>query len=295
MKYNIIFLSTFFSFSVVSNDNFVSIVDGKEISYISDSFTDIITYSEWVTNKEDCINDYENEDFYFGENFNQIKTCTVEDTRIKTTTRSYENSGYSEEINKETEYNNYNETHPSITSTGSHLENNCKDIKSFNNTVNDGLYTIINNELQRSVYCDMNTDGGGWTRTDELRNEFVMNPGDLNIDNLNINHTQSLLKNIDTFISYSVPLDDHFVDYKGFPVQMVKLNINGSWIMINSLDYNILDYNSFCWYKENVLNTCGNEIIINSNQIKGISDTESHAGTSNTDNLIKYNLDFFVR
>jgi len=46
---------------------------------------------------------------------------------------------------------------------GTHLENNCKDALAFDPSLNTGIYKLYNSTQNYDAYCDMDTNGGGWT------------------------------------------------------------------------------------------------------------------------------------
>ena len=95
--------------------------------------------------------------------FTQTETCTEELERIITTTRTYDNGTVEKSTEKETAKNELTPTEQTI--VGTHYENSCKNILSFNSNLNiDGYYDLkLDNNSIVNVYCDMTTNGGGYT------------------------------------------------------------------------------------------------------------------------------------
>lgn len=53
------------------------------------------------------------------------------------------------------------------------LFTSCKEILSYQSSIGDGVYNIVNNGQEYPVYCDMSTLGGGWTM---VLAQFETNP-----------------------------------------------------------------------------------------------------------------------
>ncbi len=150
--------------TVFAKTDFVSIVDGKEVNYLADTFIDETTYTEWSFERvESCEYDKTESDFYFDQNFVKTEVCNNIESRTVIVKRTY--SGGKEEILSTTkeERENGTKNNGSVNAKGTHLENTCKLIQSYDNTLGTGYYVIKPSSTNMNVYCDMNTSGGGWT------------------------------------------------------------------------------------------------------------------------------------
>lgn len=145
---------------ILSYANFTIVVDKITSDYkIIKGQT--ISYSEWIESNTDCSFDIHKNELYYNVTAQQTETCSSVESRIKTTT--IHSSDGTDEIITSTE-NRIGETNTTTKEiTGTHLENSCKSIlnSSFNNGT--GMYHLNINNNPIEAYCDMLTDGGGWT------------------------------------------------------------------------------------------------------------------------------------
>lgn len=135
------------------------------MSGIANEYNVIITKDDpaWIVSNTVCDVDKETSEVYSGQSFTQTETCTEELERIVTTTRTYDNGTVEKSTKKETAKNELNPIEQII--LGTHYENSCKNILSFNPNLNtDGYYNLkLDNNSIVNVYCDMITNGGGYT------------------------------------------------------------------------------------------------------------------------------------
>lgn len=135
-------------------DNFVVVVDKDENAYNSGS----VVVSDWLKINKICSYDNIAEDFYYGVDFKQIETCSIEEERTITTTRY--NNGV-EEVIKETEERTRSEVSEPLDLVGTHLESSCQNILMNGFGSKDGYFKIKRGDKEPNVYCDM--EEGGWT------------------------------------------------------------------------------------------------------------------------------------
>lgn len=123
-------------------------------------------YSEW-TNVED-VYDCEDwspltSDVYTGTNFTQNRSCKQKQERDKDVYNVwYDGSETTDNDNSLVEENVISVAETNDT-TGTFIAKSCKEILNSQGSTGDGLYTINLDSTNRSVFCDMTTDGGGWT------------------------------------------------------------------------------------------------------------------------------------
>ncbi len=148
------------SLPILSYANFAIIVDKSNSDYeITKGQT--ISYTEWTETSSDCIFDINESDLYYNFTAQQTKTCDSIESRTKTTT--IHSSDGNDTTTTTTEIRSGETTITTAEITGTHLENSCKLI--LNSSFNDGsgMYHLDINGNTTEAYCDMTTDGGGWT------------------------------------------------------------------------------------------------------------------------------------
>lgn len=145
-----------------SANTFVVLVEkNKNVDYETDfAYDDVVSYGTWSHTTE-CSNDIEASEVYYNKDVTQTTTCIEERERTVTTERVYDN-GHKEVLKVETENEIVSNTDTTQTITGTHLEETCKEVLANGYSDGDGMYHITAGGLTEA-YCDMTTNGGGWT------------------------------------------------------------------------------------------------------------------------------------
>lgn len=162
MKKNITVLSILSSL-FASASTFNVIIQSEDVMYEVGGYTDRIEYSEWISiGIHSCVNQIDPDSIYYDFDFTQTDDCIDTEERTVTKIRTYDN-GNEETIFVKTETKNENIT-KSYADKGTHTEYSCKDILDNGFSVGTRVYNLTGaNPEPFETYCDMDTDGGGWT------------------------------------------------------------------------------------------------------------------------------------
>lgn len=167
------FLILIISTSVMSYSSQFNLIISEDLNdYQIHKFNQNIPINDWIDiSYSNCYFDKEDSDYYYGISFERIKTC---DTLQKRNYKEYhvdykgnknEKTG---DILEETRIisKNFNEI-----AVGTYLATSCKEVLSFDPELTDGIYSINSNAEKFDVYCDMTTEGGGWTLVGVMSND----------------------------------------------------------------------------------------------------------------------------
>lgn len=162
MKKSYLTLIILLSSSTLATE-YVSLINKEHTVYDYDSFVDKTVYTEWIdVGEEECAIDFLTSDIYYNKDFTQTKLCTTNQERQKQVHR-ISSSGV-EIISEETEYQTIEEE-KEYELVGTHLEISCNNILNNGYSSGDGMYHLnpYNDSSITEAYCDMTTEGGGWT------------------------------------------------------------------------------------------------------------------------------------
>lgn len=165
MKRKLLTSSIIAMFTTYASASFVVMVNDTNNNFDVVGYTDVSTSTEWTEISTDCVYDITEEDIYYGDTETQVETCTLTEEQITTVERNYD-SGLTEIVDVSVEERT-SDTITELLITGTYLSASCKDLLEFDNTKATGTHTIkFEDGTTYSTYCDMDTDGGGWTRLD---------------------------------------------------------------------------------------------------------------------------------
>lgn len=198
--------------------------------------------------------------------------------------------------------------------TGTHIEDNCKNILAFDSTLPTGNYPILINGSEINVSCDMDTDNGGWTLI--TQESFV---GDdlsplYSIDDKSLNYTEVMYFDEGSSASYGNGSPNW--DWEGIEVGRQAFKFDNTWYnqtggfnhVCNSIsnsipvsDYRVIEAGiDNCYYQSTKINTCYNKVAVkvpSGTRVTGFTDIESINPASNCypDNEFNLNFKLFVR
>jgi len=163
MKKFIVGLSVFIALNSYATD-FNVIISKENNSYdVAKGYIIVTETTNWTTLSNACSETTPLENIYFGVSVNEEVLCQDYQERDKITKKVY-NSGTEEILNTETESQYIETSRNTVTLVGTHQEDTCLNIQTFDNTLPDGQYSVFIDNSEIHVLCDMTTDGGGWTK-----------------------------------------------------------------------------------------------------------------------------------
>ena len=202
---------------------------------------------------------------------------------------------------------------PDITTTeiGTHLESSCKDILSFDNSLNtDKSYPVIGGE---TLNCLMSVDNGGWTEVAHVSGTYSATAPTVNIDDKGISHTQMLYvdNNSVSDLSYG---DPNWI-WQGMDFEKNLIKTGGLWNTISgargdtclnvpnslpSTNYTMIENNitTCLWGSSNDPSKCGRKVkvdIPNGQKFEGFGDIESIYQSCNANNYFVLDYKLYIR
>jgi hypothetical protein len=163
MKKSILGLSVFIALSAYASD-FNVIISKENNSYeVAKGYIIVTETTNWTTLSNICSETTPLENIYFGVSVNEDIVCQDYQERDKITKKVY-NNGTEKILSTETESQYVDTSRNTVTLVGTHKEDNCLNIQTFDNTLPDGQYSVFIDNSEIHVLCDMTTDGGGWTK-----------------------------------------------------------------------------------------------------------------------------------
>jgi hypothetical protein len=311
MKFKKRILISSIALATIANANqFKIIIDGEDVSYIAEKpISSDITYTAWTSQGEtNCNYTPLDSSVYSGESFNQDKTCDLTETRVATTTTTYQSGKVVVEDKTETRTTPYTEQ---ISSTGTHLEANCKDIKAFDNSlIVNKFYPVIGGS---TLNCEMVTDGGGWTEVAHVSGTFSVTAPTVTVDDKGIAHTQMLYvdNNSVSDLSYG---DSNWI-WQGMDKEKNLIKTGGQWRKISggrgdtclnvsntipANNYTTIEQNvtTCLWGSSNDPSMCGRKIkvdIPSGQKFEGFGDIESIYQSCNANNHFVLDYKLYIR
>ena len=269
------------------------------------------TYSEWNTISEsNCIFDLDQSDFYYDKDFNQTKTCDENQTRTATTTNYYSDNSVDTVVKTESKI--IKDIESSYVEKGTHVENTCKDILSFNSSLGDDSYYIEHNGGM-TVDCDMTTDGGGWTKivtANKIDNGIY---SELLFTDYDLTYSEVLFVDNGNIGDFAVPITNNYYDWTGYHPAWNAIKLNDTWYntvtgstipgdITNKLPisrFNTLESSKgVCYAETNIVDPyCAEKIIIDVSgyKVSGISDTQSLSSAFIENNYFEMKFFLYVR
>ncbi len=240
-------------------------------------------------------------DLYFGEKANQLNTNCKEE---------FKSTGGNTQWRDHPDYN--------VEITGSHIEDNCKNIKIFDSSLPSGTYPVNITGSNENVICDMTTDGGGWTLVLDDSHSGSINNGIFSINDKLLSYTEVLYFDENSLSDFGgSSFNDGVWDWQGFDLGKNVLKFDTTWSNMQnkfnhvcnvipesdklpSSSYRIVEHNvSTCLFgTTNVTADCARKVAITvpvGKRFTGFSDVETIHSGCNSDNRFNIDFKFFVR